>query len=127
MSENEKILAQLQAVAGKFEELSIRVTLPEVISDTDTFRRLMQEHSDLSELASFASEYIKLTNDLKEAEEMAESGKHPSAASAYLHAGWKFLRDYVFKAGFLDGGKGWTICKTNAYGVWYKYKKARAL
>ena len=74
MSENEKILAQLQAVAGKFEELSIRVTLPEVISDTDTFRRLMQEHSDLSELASFASEYIKLTNDLKEAEEMAESG-----------------------------------------------------
>jgi len=64
---------------------------------------------------------------LLSAEEMAESGKRPSAASAYLHAGWKFLRDYVFKAGFLDGGKGWTICKTNAYGVWYKYNKARAL
>ncbi len=64
---------------------------------------------------------------LLSAEEMAESGKRHSAASAYLHAGWKFLRDYVFKAGFLDGRKGWTICKINAYGVWYKYKKSRTL
>lgn len=61
------------------------------------------------------------------AEEMVERGKHPSVLSAYLHAGWKFLRDYFFKAGFLDGSEGLTICKTNAYGVWYKYQKARAL
>lgn len=61
------------------------------------------------------------------AEEMVENGKRSSVIAPYLHSGWKFLRDFVFKAGFLDGGKGWTICKTNAYGVWYKYKKAREL
>lgn len=61
------------------------------------------------------------------AEEMAEQGKRPSVGSAYLHAGWKFIRDYVFKAGFLDGAKGWTIAKTNAHGVLYKYLKAREL
>ena len=64
---------------------------------------------------------------LLSAEEMAERGKKPNAFSAYLHAGWKFLRDYVFKAGFLDGGKGWAICRINAYGVWYKYRKANEL
>ncbi len=61
------------------------------------------------------------------AEEMLENGKQPNKASACLHTGWKFLRDYLFKGGFLEGGKGWTICKTNAYGVWYKYLKAREL
>lgn len=61
------------------------------------------------------------------AEEMFEREKCPSVFSAYFHAGWKFLRDYIFKAGFLDGCKSWSICKTNAYGVWFKYKKAREL
>ena len=61
------------------------------------------------------------------AEEMVENGKRPSLLSAYVHTGWKFLRDYVFKAGFLDGHLGWTIARNNAHGVWYKYIKARAL
>ena len=61
------------------------------------------------------------------AEEMLENGKRPNKVSACLHTGWKFLRDYLFKGGFLEGEKGWTICKTNAYGVWYKYLKAREL
>ena len=61
------------------------------------------------------------------AEEIVENGKRPSRFSAYLHTSWKFFRDYVFKAGFLDGRMGWTISKNNAYGVWYKYLKAREL
>lgn len=64
---------------------------------------------------------------LLSAEEMVENGKHPNKLTACLHTGWKFLRDYLFKGGFLEGKNGWTICKTNAYGVWYKYLKAREL
>lgn len=59
------------------------------------------------------------------AEEMKARGKRPSLLEAYLHTGWKFLRDYLFKGGFMDGGLGWTIAVNNAHGVWYKYKKAR--
>lgn len=59
------------------------------------------------------------------AEEMVENGRRPSLASAWIHTGWKFVRDYFFKAGFLDGRLGWTISKINAHGVWYKYLKAR--
>ena len=55
-TDSAKIFSQLQAIAGKYEELSIRITLPEVINDTELFRKLMQEHSDLSELAAFAQE-----------------------------------------------------------------------
>ncbi len=61
------------------------------------------------------------------AEEMVEQGKSASLFSAGLHAGWKLVRDYLFKGGFLDGKNGWCISKTNAHGVWYKYKKVRAL
>ena len=57
------------------------------------------------------------------AEEMKERGQRPSLFSAWVHTGWKFLRDYLFKAGFLDGATGWTIARNNAYGVWCKYKK----
>ena len=61
------------------------------------------------------------------AQEMAEAGKCPGRLTAWVHTGWRFLRDYVFKAGFLDGSKGFDICRDNAYGVWYKYLKARTL
>ena len=44
-NEQERIAAQLEAIQGRYEELSIRITLPEVISDTATFTRLMREHS----------------------------------------------------------------------------------
>lgn len=59
------------------------------------------------------------------AEEMKEQGKYPNLLTACIHTGWKFLRDYLFKGGFLDGSLGWTIAHNNAHGVWHKYKKAR--
>ncbi len=57
------------------------------------------------------------------AEEAVEKGKKAKYLSAYLHSGWKFFRDYIIKAGFLEGCDGLAICKTNAYGVWCKYTK----
>lgn len=57
------------------------------------------------------------------ADEAVDKGKTSNYFSACLHTGWKFLRDYLGKAGILEGTDGLTICKTNAHGVWYKYKK----
>jgi len=39
----------------------------------------------------------------------------------------KFIRDYFFKLGFLDGATGFTICRISAYATYLKYKKLRAL
>lgn len=58
------------------------------------------------------------------AEEIAEAGKKVSLFKASSHAAWRFIRDFIFKGGFLDGRTGLTICKINARGVWLKYKTA---
>ena len=36
---------------------------------------------------------------------------------------WMFFRDFVIKAGFLDGYYGFVVCKMNAYGTFLKYSK----
>lgn len=56
------------------------------------------------------------------AEEAFEAGKKATMAKAYSHAIWRFLRDYIFKAGFVEGYYGWIISKINAHGVFLKYK-----
>ena len=43
-NEQERIERQLESIEGRFEELSIRITLPEVISDSALFTRLIREH-----------------------------------------------------------------------------------
>ena len=69
---DEKILRQMEAIDGRFEELSIRITLPEVIADTDLFRKLMREHSDMQELAAAAKEYCNLVKEIEDVKEMAQ-------------------------------------------------------
>jgi glycosyltransferase involved in cell wall biosynthesis len=39
----------------------------------------------------------------------------------------KFIRDYFFKLGFLDGKAGFTICRISAYATFVKYSKLRKL
>ena len=70
VQDTERIYAQLQAISGKFEELSIRITLPEVIADTELFRQLMHEHSDMAENAQFAKEYCQLVQEIEDVKEM---------------------------------------------------------
>ena len=79
---NEKIFSQMQALAGHFEELSIRITLPEVIADTELFRSLMREHSELEDNAAFAKSYCSLVEEIGDVEEMAASDDADMAAMA---------------------------------------------
>ena len=49
--------------------------------------------------------------------------KSSTMASAVLHGGWKFIRDYFFKSGFMYGYKGFVISFCNALGAFFKYAK----
>ena len=71
-NEKTSVMAQLDAISARFEELSVRITLPEVISDAPLFQKLMKEHSDLTELNDMAERYRKLLNDIDEANELLE-------------------------------------------------------
>ena len=71
-NERERVSRQLEAIEGRFEELSIRITLPEVISDTALFTKLMREHSELSPLNDIAVKFRIMERQLAEAQEMLE-------------------------------------------------------
>lgn len=78
-SEKDRIARQMEAIEGRYEELSIRITLPEVIADTALFQKLMREHSDMEELAAAAKAYGRLRRQIEEAQEMAD-GEDPDMA-----------------------------------------------
>ncbi len=50
-------------------------------------------------------------------------GKTGSVFKAFLHGLWSFIKHYVFKLGFLDGGPGFVIAFGNFEGTFYRYIK----
>lgn len=50
-----------------------------------------------------------------------EKGRKSNSLEAIIQAGVKFIKMYFLQMGFLDGYKGFLLCKNSAWGVWYKY------
>ncbi len=50
-------------------------------------------------------------------------GKKVGAVELLLRPLWRFVRMYVFQAGFLDGSHGLVLCMLQAYGVFLKWAK----
>ena len=69
-NEQERIARQMESIEGRFDELSIRITLPEVIADSALFTRLMREHAELAELNETAVHFRRLREEISSAEEL---------------------------------------------------------
>ena len=54
---------------------------------------------------------------------LQEKGVVGSVSKAFLHGLWAFLKHYIFKFGFLDGGAGFVIAFGNFEGTFYRYLK----
>lgn len=61
------------------------------------------------------------------AQELFSANKHVSVLRLYSSSAVKFLRDFIFKLGFLDGKTGYTVARISAYATYMKYKKLRNL
>lgn len=59
--------------------------------------------------------------------EKYRKGKKVSILSIILKPIWKFIRDYIFKGGFLDGFAGFKICIISAFSTFIKYVKLKEL
>jgi glycosyltransferase involved in cell wall biosynthesis len=59
------------------------------------------------------------------AKEAFNRGKKSSIFDIWFRPKWRFFRDYVIKAGFLDGYAGYQVCKMSAYITFAKYIKLR--
>lgn|SRR5574344_605275 len=52
-----------------------------------------------------------------------DKSKQISFIKMYFAVKWKFIRDYIFKLGFLDGKYGYQICKLSSIATMIKYIK----
>ena len=50
-------------------------------------------------------------------------GKIGGVIIAFFHGFWSFIKHYIFKLGFLDGGPGFVIAFSNFEGTFYRYIK----
>jgi hypothetical protein len=57
------------------------------------------------------------------ATKLQENGVNGSVFKAFLHGFWSFIKHYIFKLGFLDGGPGFVIAFGNFQGTFYRYIK----
>lgn len=61
------------------------------------------------------------------AAEMYANGKKYSLLKPWLNASFKFIKDYFFKLGFLDGKIGYRVALLSAYSTYLKYAKLAKL
>jgi len=61
------------------------------------------------------------------AKEAFKKGKKSNWFIAIYKSVWKFIRDYFFKLGFLDGYYGFIICSISAFATFTKYVKLKEL
>jgi hypothetical protein len=54
---------------------------------------------------------------------MYDAGRRATAADLLLHPPAAFLRNYVLRRGFMDGGAGLVLSAVNAYSVFLKFAK----
>lgn len=61
------------------------------------------------------------------AKDLFDQGKKPNVYNLYIKPINRFLTDYIFKRGFLDGKAGWTICIYSAKSMHLKYAMLQQL
>ncbi|MDR0971892.1 MAG: glycosyltransferase family 2 protein [Bacteroidales bacterium] len=73
------------------------------------------------------AEHIEQVNKFSTiaSEELFLKGKKVGIVSIYIKSSWKFIRDYFFNMGFLDGMQGYWICKIGAFSTFLKYSKLK--
>ncbi len=95
----------------------------ESVSTSGVVDRLSSElqhyaYRDLSHHFATMEKYTTLA-----AQEMQASGRHAGLFDLAIHPAAAFVRNYVFKRGFLDGVPGFIISSMNAYYVFLKFAK----
>lgn len=87
-------------------------------------------HGDLLHYSYYTiSEHISQANHFTDltAELAVEKGKQSGLIKILFSPVFKFIRDYFFKLGFLDGYYGYIICRISSQATFLKYSKIRQI
>ncbi len=71
------MLEKLQAAENRFEELTQRLTEPDVINNRELYSKILQEHAELAEIADTYKTYKKCVEERDGAREMMEGPMDP--------------------------------------------------
>ncbi|UNY97364.1 peptide chain release factor 1 [Zhouia spongiae] len=71
------MLERLNIVKQRFDEVSDLIIQPDIIADQKRYVQLNKEYKDLKEIADKREEYILLTGNIEEANEIIEDGSDP--------------------------------------------------
>ena len=63
---------KLETLAARYDEIQVRLSQTETLSDMDTWRRLMKEHADMEELMTAYGRYKTVLENVEQAKEMLE-------------------------------------------------------
>lgn len=59
--------------------------------------------------------------------ELSQKGQKPYLHHFYVRPIYKFILNYFFRLGILDGKEGFQICYLSAYGVYFRYKELQKI
>lgn len=104
----DKIVHEMPQIDGKSEILKNNM-LHYCIDNAPHYKAKMEHYASLKAL------------------ELYKKGKKPTPFHFIFRPVYKFINNYFFRLGFLDGKPGLQICYLNAYGVYYRYKELEKL
>lgn len=77
------------------------------------------EHDTLRSLAQYLPKLHEYA--LRGAADLLAEGRRAGAVQVLAHAEWRFVRSFVLRLGFLDGGIGFVVAVLSAYGTFLKW------
>jgi ADP-heptose:LPS heptosyltransferase/glycosyltransferase involved in cell wall biosynthesis len=104
----ERIVHEIPEISGKSKLL--KSTMPHYCFESYEHYKSKMEH------------YAKLR-----AIELLNEGIKPNPFHFIFRPSYKFILNYIFRLGILDGKEGYIICKLSAYGVYYRYLELKRL
>ncbi|MBR5227637.1 MAG: peptide chain release factor 1 [Clostridia bacterium] len=81
------MLEKLEQVEARYEELNNLISDPQVISDTNMFKKYMKEHSGLTEVVEKYREYKKVKQNVQDAEELMSDPEMKEMAELEYYEG----------------------------------------
>ena len=63
---------KLELVEKRYDELNSQISDPEIIANTNEWRKLVKEHSSMEDVVQKYREYKEILNNMNEAKEMLD-------------------------------------------------------
>ena len=94
MAEN-NLLARLDGLVGKYEEIELLITDPAVIADMRRFVKLNKEYKELGALMEARARYMQLIRQLDEAKDVSFDSTSHNISIIAVYSRWYIYCHYL--------------------------------